>query len=156
MLSMEHAPSAPINPLAPWRNAALAVCLAVLLLCVGDWFATMHSLSSVDLGVTVKPPAIPADGTSKSHIVVRVTEGGKPRSSDYVEAVSLDSGYLVPLLALTNRMGEATFTYTSLPASPYDTATDARIQFTDTSLGRIIEVDKSTTVRVHLLHPKQS
>jgi hypothetical protein len=142
------------NPLVLLRNGVLGLTGVVILVCLADWSLTMRALPSVRIAVSLHPSAIPADGKSRSQIVVRVTEGGKPRANDYLEAVSLDSGYLVPLLALTNQQGEARFTYASLPASPYDTATSARILFTDTSLGRIIEVDKSTTVSVHLLQPK--
>jgi hypothetical protein len=139
------------NPLAPLRTAVLVVCLVAVLISVGDWYITMRSLSSVRLAVQLHPAAIPADGQSKSRIVVRVTDDGRPRAHDYLQAVSLDSGYLVPLLAKTDEHGEAIFSYASLPASPYDTTDKARIQFTDVSLGRIIEVDKSVTIHIRLL-----
>lgn len=138
------------SPLAPLRNATATVCLAAVLICLGDWYRTMRSLPSVHIAVQLHPAAIPADGLSKSHIVVRVTEDGRPRVHDYLEAVSLDSGYLVPLLAITDEHGEASFSFASLPASPYDTIDKARIQFTDISLGRIIEVDKSSTISIRL------
>jgi hypothetical protein len=139
------------SPLAPLRNAVLALCFAAALISVGDWYLTMRSLSSVHIVVRLHPAAIPADGQSRSKIAVRVTEAGRPRAHDYLEAVSLDSGYLVPLLAITDQQGEASFSYASLPASPYDTVDKAHIQFTDISLGRIIEVDKSVTISIRLL-----
>lgn len=142
------------KPLVALRNCVLGLIGLAVLICLADWYATMRALPGVRIAIRLQPAAIPADGKSRSQIVVRVTEGGKPRAHDYLEATSLDSGYLVPLLALTNQQGEAHFTYASLPASPYDTATSARILFTDTSLGRIIEVDKSITISVHLIQPK--
>ncbi len=82
--------------------------------------------------------------------------GGTPRAGDIVEILNLTSrGTFDRTRALTDRRGEAAFVYTTSLANVYQPAGPVRVLVTDTSLGHLLELDKSMTATIRTVDPSR-
>jgi len=139
-------------------RAVGAAVVALLLLVFGSsWVVDDVQAGSVKLAVRVSPPVLPADGLATGTLTVRVTEGGgTPRAGDIVEILNLTSrGTFDRTRALTDRRGEAAFVYTTSLANAYQPAGRVRVLVTDTSLGHLLELDKSMTATIRTVDPSR-
>jgi hypothetical protein len=140
------------------RGRAVGAAVVILLLLVfgGSWLVDDVHAGSVKLAVRVAPPVLPADGLATGTLTVGVTEGGTPRVGDIVEILNLTSrGTFDRTRALTDRRGEAAFVYTTSLANAYQPAGRVRVLVTDTSLGHLLELDKSMTATIRTVDPSR-
>jgi hypothetical protein len=129
----------------------MALIVAVL---GADYALATAQLDDVVIETSLDPPRVAADGRNSVVITVRITQNGRPRANDLVQAwIGSGSGLLIPNWVITDEHGTARITYTPNPYSPYDPQEAAEIRMMDTSIGRLVEVSKRHTVRVPLLEP---
>jgi len=139
-----------------WKLWVLGVlALAGVILGV-DYRLAVARLDSVVIATSIEPPQAVADGHSSVVITFRVTEDGDPRGNDLVQAwLGRGAGLLTPNWIVTDERGMARITYTPNPYSPYDPQDAAEIHISDTSIGRLVEVEKLHVARVPLIDPDQ-
>lgn len=139
-----------------WKLWVLGVlALAGVILGV-EYGLGVAKLDSVVIATSIEPPQVVADGRSSVVITIRVTEDGEPRANDLIQAwLGRGGGLLVPNWFVTDERGMAQITYTPNPYSPYDSLEAAEIHISDTSIGRLVEVDKRHIARVPLIDPDQ-
>lgn len=127
----------------------------VVLVFGADWVLAKSRLDSIDIAVQVNPESVVANGKDKSTLTIRFTENGQPRADDLIQLwLSKGGGLLTPNWVYTDSDGTITVTYTPNPYSRYDPQDGAEIAILDTSIGRLIEVGKQSSVRVGLLKPE--
>jgi hypothetical protein len=126
--------------------------LLVLVVFAADWAIARARLDSIAVEVVLDPPTVVADGKDSVTLAVRVTEGGKPRGGDLIQSwLDVGSGLLRPTFTYTDEDGKATIVFTPNAMTPYEVQDRAEIHLRDTSIGRLIEVGKETTVTVQLV-----
>jgi hypothetical protein len=139
------------------RGRAILLGVVGLLVAVygGSWLVDATLASGVRITARATPRVLPADGQSTGTLVVRVTgSGGAPRAGDTLEILNLTSrGAFDRTRATTDRHGEAAFIYTTSMYNIYQGAGPVGVLVTDTSLGRLIEIDKSITAHIDTVDP---
>jgi hypothetical protein len=136
------------------RAIALGIAGLVLLVYGGSWVIDNIHAGQVQIAVRIMPRVLPADGQSRSAFVVRVTDAGAPRAGDTIEILNLTSrGAFDRTRATTDGHGQAAFTYTASMYNVYQGAGPVGVLVTDTSLGRLIEFDKSLTAAIDTVDP---
>jgi hypothetical protein len=134
-----------------WFILAVGVIAAVLM---ADWMIGVARLSRVNMDVRADPEVVVADGKNKTTIMIRVSENGHPRSNDLIQLwLKTGSGLIIPNWVFTNENGVAEVTYTPNPFSPYDPQDAVTISILNTSIGRLVEVDKEGQVQIKLQAP---
>jgi hypothetical protein len=135
-----------------WVLIALAVLIAVLAV---DRGMAQARLGHVQIAAPAEPATVVADGKNSTVVTVRVTEDGRPCAGHLLQAyLGSGAGLLTPGWVFTDQNGTAVITYTPNPYSVYDPQDFVLINVMDTSIGRIIEVDKRQEVRVTLQAPE--
>jgi hypothetical protein len=138
------------------RGRAMALGIVGLLLLVygGSWVSDDIHAGGVHIAVRITPRVLPADGQSRGAFVVRVTDAGAPRAGDTIEILNLTSrGAFDRTRATTDGHGQAAFTYTTSLYNIYQGAGPVGVLVTDTSLGQLIEFDKSLTAAIITVDP---
>ena len=131
--------------------AGVALVLAVL---GGSWAFDAIGAGGVVMSTTVNPPRVVADGVSKTVLTIQVRgPSGAPRQGDTVEAINLGPGLLDRSRALTDAKGEARFEFVAARSSKYRPAKPVPVQFSNVSLGKLIEVQKSVVTTVDVVAP---
>lgn len=134
-----------------WVSGIVALGLLILGI---DYKMATAKLDGIEIATSVDPPQVVADGRNQVIVTLHVTEDGKPRANDLVQSwLGRGGGLLIPSWVVTDQNGKAQITYTPNPYSPYDPQDFVEINISDTSIGRIIEVDKREVVQVALLGP---
>jgi hypothetical protein len=132
----------------------LAVLTMVLLVLFIDWASANSQMNKINMDISVDSPEVIADGKNSVNLTILVTEEGRPRVNDLIQCyLKSGSGLLIPQWAFTDEDGKAQVVYTPTPFSPYDPIDFVVIVVMDTSIGRIVEVDKVQTVNVKLKAP---
>ncbi len=120
-----------------------------------DWLFSVNRLNRVQMEITANPEIVIADGKNAVILTIRVTENGQPRAHDLIQLwLDKGSGLLIPNWVFTNEDGVAEVTYTPNPFSPYDPQDGAVISVMNTSIGRLVEVDKMGEVLIQLQEPE--
>lgn len=135
-----------------WFLAVVGVIAAVL---ATDWLIYTARLSRVQMEITANPDVVVADGKNKTVLTIRITENGRPRANDLIQLwLKKGSGLVIPNWVFTNEDGVAEVTYTPNPYSPYDPQEGSVISVMNTSIGRLVEVDKMGQVLIKLKAPE--
>jgi hypothetical protein len=130
------------------------VVLAVLVFGT-DWLLARNRLDGIDIVMRAEPENVVANGKDKSTLTIRFTENGQPRANDLIQLwLAKGGGLLIPNWVYTDSDGTITVTYTPNPYSRYDPQDGAEIVVLDTSIGRLIEVGKQSSIRVGLVKPE--
>ncbi len=139
----------PVGRILIWGAVALLV-----IVLGGGWVIDFATASNVGLQARISPAVLPADGYSSGRFLVRVTNAdGSPRASDTIEVLRQGTGSFDRTRALTDARGEALFLYTTSRSNKYQPAQPVPVLVTDTSLGRLIEIDKNVTVSINVVNP---
>ncbi|HEY8284746.1 MAG TPA: hypothetical protein VIJ28_10215 [Chloroflexota bacterium] len=148
------------------RSVALAavgvVAIAVAVVTYGD----VARANAIRVVARVTPAILPGDNVSKATITLQyLNSDGTPRAGDQLDLldVSQNTGTLLrPGLAFievyrlfTDKQGKATFNYIAAMSNNFVPTLPARIQITDTSLGTILEIDKTTTITINVIDPSK-
>jgi hypothetical protein len=151
MISLERGPAIVTRAQA----ILLGVVCVVVLVYGASWLSDSAHASTVRITARTTPPLLPADGQSTGTFAVRVTDsGGAPRVGDTIEVLNLTSrGAFDRTRATTDRRGQVSFTYTTSMYNVYQGAGPVGVQVTDTSLGQLIEIDKSITAYINTVDP---
>jgi hypothetical protein len=140
------------------RRVLLGALAVVVLIVGGSWAVDFAHASAVHMVSRVAPSDVPADGQTAATVTLRITNAdGSPRVGDLLELLdqSQNPGTLSPYRLLTNRHGEATFTYIPEAANAFISAAPAHILVTDTSLGSLVEIDKMMLVTINVVDPSK-
>ncbi|MCC6801401.1 MAG: hypothetical protein IT319_00850, partial [Anaerolineae bacterium] len=122
----------------------------------GDWAVARSRLDNIVIEIQVEPESVIANGKNSSTLTIRITEGGQPRVNDLVQLwLSKGGGLLTPNWVYTDADGSVIVTYTPNPYSRYDPQNGAEIAVLDTSIGRLIEVGKQSSVLIPLIQPDE-
>jgi hypothetical protein len=136
------------------RLGTTLIVVFVLLVPFGiDWVTASSRLSHIDSSVTLNPPAVVADGKSTIVVTVRFSEDGKPRANDVLQIWLDVGGGVLPQWVITNQDGVATIKFSPNPLTQYDVQDHAEMHIMNTSIGRLIEVNKDIVVRIPLTKP---
>jgi hypothetical protein len=137
----------------PWLWGGVIVLAILTPFCV-DWLLAQSRLPHVLVETNLDKPSVVADGQSKITITIQVSQDGKPRADDLVQAwIGEGSGLLRPQWVYTDEQGKAQMTFEPNALSPYDNQEQAVIQLANTSVGRLVEVRKETSVKIPLEKP---
>ncbi len=132
-----------------------AVALLVIVL-GGGWAIDFATAGGVSLQARISPSVLPADGFSSGRFVVRATNAdGSPRAGDTIEVLRQGTGAFDRTRALTDAGGVALFLYTTSRSNKYQPAQPVPVIVTDTSLGRLIEIDKNVTISINVVDPSK-
>ena len=135
---------------AKWLVPVLLVSMITIPIAL-DVVRSITRAPGVLLEASLDAPVVLADGKHSVGITVRVTESGLARRGDLLQAwVELGSGQLLPEWSYTDETGSVRLTFTPNPLTVYEVQDHAVLRVVDTSLGRLIEVDKSLAVTVGL------
>lgn len=122
-----------------------------------DWVLARSRLDSIQIEIHAEPERVVANGTDKATITIRITEDGQPRVGDLMQLwLQEGSGQLSPMWVYTDADGVIVVTYTPNPYSRYSPQDGAEIAVMDTSIGRLIEVGKRSSVVIPLDKPEDS
>lgn len=136
------------------RLSLLVLMTLMLLACGADWAVARSRLGMVLLETVLEPASVVADGKSTIVLTVRVTERGRPRAGDLLQAwLDVGSGLLKPTWVYTDQDGIARISFTPNAMTPYEVQDRAQIHVRDTTIGWLIEVGKDVTVTVPLILP---
>jgi hypothetical protein len=137
------------------RFLGWALMAAVVLIFGTSWAVDALGASHVRLETTVNPTSIPADGESTATLTVRsLTPDGKPRVRDTIEVLNQGAGVFDRFRALTDERGEAVFVFTSARGNKYRPAAPVPVLVINTSLGSLIEVNKTATATINVTEVK--
>jgi hypothetical protein len=130
--------------------------VALILVIFGaDWVLARSRLDSIQIDMHANPERVVANGTDRTTITIRITEDGQPRVHDLIQLwLFKGSGQLSPTWVYTDDDGMIVVTYTPNPYSRYEPQDGAEIAVLDTSIGRLIEVGKQSSIVVPLDKPE--
>ncbi len=129
--------------------------MAVVL--VTDWIQAHARLANISMDGQFDKPNVVADGKDSIVLTLRVTENGRPRTNDMLQAwLQPGNGLLIPEWSRTDARGEVQITYTPNPASAYDLHQKSVINVIDINIGRLLEVDKVFAIEVPVEPPSTS
>jgi len=148
------------------RRVALVAVGILALIVAAVTYRDVTRANAVRVLVQVTPAILPGDNTSKATIRLRyLNSDGSPRAGDQLDLldVSLNTGTLLrPGSAFievyrlfTDSQGKATFNYIAAMSNSFTPTLPAHIQVTDTSMGTILEIDKTTTVTINVVDPSK-
>lgn len=121
-----------------------------------DWMIGTARVARVQMEISAFPDTVLADGKNQTILTIQVTENGQPRSNDLIQLwLDKGSGLVIPNWVFTDENGVAKVTFTPNPYSPYDPVDGAIISVMNTSIGRLVEVDKTQQVIVNLKSPEE-
>jgi hypothetical protein len=144
-----------------WVGFAVgAVALFVAVVTVAD----RRQADATRVMVRVTPPVLPGDNVTQATITLRyLNSDGSPRVGDVLNLLDVSqntgtvlrvgSGVISIFRIVTDRQGTAVFKYIAAMSNSFVPTEPAHIQITDTSLGRILEIDKTTTVTIPVIDP---
>ena len=136
------------------RTWILGILALLILVFGGDWLIARSRLDNIAIAIQADPDNVVANGKDGSTVTIRITEGGQPRAHDLVQLwLNKGGGLLSPNWVYTDDDGMITVSYTPNPYSRYDPQDGAEIAILDTSIGRLIEVGKQSSVRIRLVKP---
>jgi hypothetical protein len=137
------------------RFLGWALMAAVLLVFGTSWAVDALGASRTRLETSVNPRSIPADGQSSTTLTVRsLTPDGTPRVRDTIEVLNQGAGVFDRFRALTDERGEAVFVFTSARGNKYRPAAPVPVLVINTSLGSLIEVNKTVTTIINVTEVK--
>jgi hypothetical protein len=143
---------------------ALAVIAALALIVAGVTYRDVALANAVRVVAHVKPPILPADNASKATVTLQyLNSDGTPRAGDQLDLLDVSqntgtllrpaSGFIEVYRLFTDKFGQARFNYIAAMSNPFTRTLPAHIQVTDTSMGTILEIDKTTTVTINVVDP---
>jgi len=139
-----------------WRVYVLAVLALGIAVGLADWGLAVLRRDDVLIETSLEPEQVVADGQSTVTIHIRVLESGRPREGALLQLwINRGSGFLVPEWVITDSEGRAKATFTPNKATRYDLYDAAVISVMDTSVGRLVEVDKLVEVEVPIIIPEE-
>ena len=155
-----------------WRGAAVVCLLAVALIVAIPTISDVAYANAVRVSIRITPRVLPADGQTAATITLQYRDGnGRPRVGDILSLLDLSrsagtiarygtsssSGFsVIPIYRIvTNRQGRVVFRYIAATANPFVKTQPAHIQVTDTSLGTVLEIDKTTLLTVNVVDPSK-
>ncbi len=139
------------------RLAAAAVLLILFALLVVDWVQAQIRLANVSIEGQLDKAKVISDGEDSIVLTIRVTENGRPRVDDTLQAwLQPGNGLMIPEWSYTDENGEVQITFTPNPATPYDVEVDTVINVIDINIGRWLEVDKRFSIEVPVEAPLSS
>lgn len=114
--------------------------------------------------VRTTPAILPGDNATQATITLRyLNSDGTPRAGDVLDLldVSRNTGTILRsgssiisiFRAVTDAQGRVTFKYIAAMSNSFVPTGPAHIQITDTSLGTILEIDKTTIVTIAVVDP---
>jgi hypothetical protein len=137
------------------RTWLLGIVALVIVVFGADWMLARSRLDNIAVAMSANPERVVANGTDKTTITVRFTEDGQPRVGDLIQLwLVKGSGQLSPTWVYTDAAGVVVVTYTPNPYSRYEPQDGAEIAVLDTSIGRLIEVGKQSSIVVPLDKPE--
>jgi hypothetical protein len=140
--------------LKSWRFLIIVVLGVLVVVLTIDWAMASARLPGVIIETTLETPEVIADGKHTATFVVRVTENGQPRAQDLVQLwLVKGSGQLVPQWVFTDDQGTSRINFTPNPYNRYDPQDAVEIAIMDTSIGRLIEVGKRSSITIPLAKP---
>jgi hypothetical protein len=138
-----------------FRLLGWALMAAVLLVFGASWAVDTMGANRVRLETSLNPTSIPADGQSTSTLTVQsLTPDGKPRVRDTIEVLNQGAGVFDRFRALTDERGKAVFVFTSARGNKYRPAAPVPVLVINTSLGSLIEVNKTVTATIDVTEVK--
>lgn len=136
-----------------WRVAIVLVLTSPF---ITDWLLAKARLSHISVETSLDKETVIADGKSEVVITIKISQDGKPRVNDLVQAwIQQGSGLLRPQWVYTDEQGNAQMTFEPNPLSPYDNQEEAIISIVNISVGNLIEVRKEASVLIPLEKPNQ-
>ena len=136
------------------RLAVGILVLAVILVLGADWLVSKVRLGSVSMTGELVPPVVVADGDESTILVVTVTQDGRPRDNDLLQAwIETGGGVLIPEWVYTDEKGQVQINYTPNPMTKYDVDVQTVIHVADHAIGRLVEVSKHYTIEVPIEAP---
>jgi hypothetical protein len=154
-----------------WRGAAIVSLLAVALVVAIPTISDVAYANAVRVSIRITPRVLPADGQTAATITLQYRDGnGRPRAGDILSLLDLSrsagtiarystesssNGFsVIPIYRIvTNGQGRVVFRYIAAPANPFVKTEAAHIQVTDTSLGTVLEIDKTTQLTIDVVDP---
>jgi hypothetical protein len=128
---------------------------ALLLVFGASWAFDTLAASRVRLETSVNLTSIPADGQSSATLTVRsLTADGRPRVRDTIEVLNQGAGVFDRFRALTDERGAAVFVFTSARGNKYRPAAPVPVLVINSSLGSLIEVNKTVTATINVTEVK--
>jgi hypothetical protein len=148
------------------RRVALVV-IGVLALAVAA--VTYHDVARADavrVLVHVTPAVLPGDNVSKATVTLQyLNSDGTPRVGDELDLLDVSqstgtllrpgSAFIEVYRLFTDQQGKATFNYIAAMSNSFTATLPAHIQVTDTSMGTILEIDKTTIVTINVVDPSK-
>jgi len=148
------------------RRVALAAVAAIALVVAVVTYRDVARANAVRVLVRVTPPILPGDNVSRATITLRyLNSDGTPRVGDQLDLLDVSqntgtllrpgSAFIEVYRLFTDRQGEVTFQYIAAMSNSFVPTVPAHIQVTDSSLGTILEIDKTTTVTINVVDPSK-
>ena len=148
------------------RKVALAAVGVFALVVAVVTYRDVARANAVRVVVRVAPPVLPGDNVSKATITLQyLNSDGTPRAGDQLDLLDVSqntgtllrpgSAFIEVYRLFTDRQGEATFKYIAAMSNSFVPTVPAHIQVTDSSLGTILEIDKTTTVTINVVDPSK-
>ncbi|WP_188997324.1 Ig-like domain-containing protein [Paenibacillus nasutitermitis] len=135
------------------KLAITLVILALIFLCAGyDVYRSKQFHLTL---VSMDPGQAPADGQTPVSLVIKLTDSkGSPVEGHSLFAVPKGGGILSASRVVTDRAGQATYTYYPFKASKLQPVKDVVLQIVDESNSIFIEVNTKTSVTIPLVEPE--
>jgi hypothetical protein len=148
------------------RRVALAAIGVLALTVAGVTYRDVARADAVRVLVHVTPPVLPGDNVSKAMVTLQyLNNDGTPRVGDELDLLDVSqntgtlllpgSGFIEVYRLFTNRQGKVTFDYIAAMSNSFTPTLPAHIQVTDTSMGTILEIDKTTIVTINVVDPSK-
>ncbi|HEV7215073.1 MAG TPA: hypothetical protein VGP33_08090 [Chloroflexota bacterium] len=145
------------------RVALVAVGVLALVVAVVT-YRDVAQADAVRVMVRVTPPILPGDNVSKATITLQyLNSDGTARAGDQLDLLDISqntgtilrpgSAFIEVYRMFTDKQGKATFKYIAAMSNSFVPTVPAHIQVTDSSLGTILEIDKTTNVTINVVDP---
>ena len=139
------------------RQAAGILLLLLFALLAVDFVQAHLRLASVSIEGQFDKDKVIANGEDSIILTLRVTENGRPRVNDTLQAwLQPGNGLMIPEWSYTDENGEVQITFSPNPANPYDLKADSIINVIDINIGRWLEVDKRFSIEIPVEIPLSS
>ncbi len=146
------------------RRVALVAVGALALGVAVVTYSDVARANAVRVVVRVTPPILPGDNVSEATITLQYLNGnGTPRAGDELDLLDISQntgtilrngpGVIAVFRLFTDKQGQVIFKYIAAMSNSFVPTLPARILVTDTSLGTILEIDKTTTVTINVVDP---
>jgi hypothetical protein len=145
------------------RVALVAVGVLALVVAVVT-YRDVAQADAVRVVVRVTPPILPGDNVSKATITLQyLNSDGTARAGDQLDLLDISqntgtilrpgSAFIEVYRMFTDKQGKVTFKYIAAMSNSFVPTVPAHIQVTDSSLGTILEIDKTTNVTINVVDP---